>query len=218
MKNTITFNPKRELVLPEYGRNIQNLVEYAVSLEDREERTKCAATIIRIMGTMFPYLRDREDFKHKLWDHLAIISDFKLDIDYPFEIVAKDKIHPKPAKLPYSSSKAHFMQYGKNIERLIEAAIAVEDEAKKQRLTELICYYMKKSLIERNKENATDKRVIDDLRILSKSQLSVSQDASFVSVEEFRKARFQRADSPSKNNKNKKNKKYKKNKLSRKPS
>ena len=104
--------------------------------------------------------------------------------------MAKDKIHPKPAKLPYSNGKAHFMQYGKNIERLIEAAIAVEDEAKKQRLTELICYYMKKSLIERNKENATDKRVIDDLRILSKSQLSVSQDASFVSVEEFRKARF----------------------------
>lgn len=208
MKNPITFNPKKELILPEYGRNIQNLVEYAVNIKDKEERTKCANTIIRIMGTMFPYLRDREDFKHKLWDHLAIISDFKLDIDYPFEIVKKENINPKPVPLSYSTRKARYMHYGKNIEHLIEAATKIEEPNKRSRLTELICYYMKKSLIERNKESATDKKVVDDLRILSGYQLEVQEDASFLSVEEFKRAKLQRGEMfTKKNKKNKKNNK-----------
>ena len=105
MENIPKYNSEQELILPEYGRNIQNLVKYAVTIEDKEERTKCANEIIRVMGTLFPYLRNRADFKHKLWDHLAILSDFKLDIDYPYEVVTKENVNPKPVKVPYSDRK-----------------------------------------------------------------------------------------------------------------
>ena len=80
---------EKKLVMPEYGRNIQNMVDYCITIQDREERKRCANTIINIMGNMFPHLRDVNDFKHILWDHLAIMADFKLDIDYPYEIVRK---------------------------------------------------------------------------------------------------------------------------------
>ena len=85
---------EKRLALPEYGRNIQNMVDYCVTIEDREERKRCANSIINVMGNMFPHLRDVNDFKHILWDHLAIMSDFKLDIDYPYEIVRRKNFIP----------------------------------------------------------------------------------------------------------------------------
>ena len=94
------YTNKNKLILTEYGRNIQQMVEYAMTIEDREERTRCAQTIINIMGNLFPHLRDVNDFKHKLWDHLAIMSDYKLDIDYPYELVKPEKLESKPEKLP----------------------------------------------------------------------------------------------------------------------
>ena len=86
----------KRLVLPEYGRNVQQMVDHCMTIEDKAERTRCANTIINIMGNLFPHLRDIEDFKHKLWDHLAIMSDFKLDIDYPYEIIKKENLHTVP--------------------------------------------------------------------------------------------------------------------------
>ena len=184
------------------------MVKYAVTIEDKEERTKCANEIIRVMGTLFPYLRNRADFKHKLWDHLAILSDFKLDIDYPYEVVTKENVNPKPVKVPYSDRKPRYKHYGKNIENFITAATDMDDKEKRERLTELICFYLKKSLIERNKESASDKKVIDDIRLLSKNRLEVNDEASFLSVEEFRKAKLQRGNVfPQKKKKKKKKKK-----------
>ena len=90
----------KKLVLPEYGRNVQQMVDHCMTIEDRAERTRCANTIINIMGNLFPHLRDIEDFKHKLWDHLAIMSDFKLDIDYPYEIIRKENLHTHPTRYP----------------------------------------------------------------------------------------------------------------------
>ena len=85
---------QKRMPLPEYGRSIQNMVDYALTIQDRAERQRCANTIINIMGNMFPHLRDVPDFKHKLWDHLAIMSGFELDIDYPYEIIRKDTSSP----------------------------------------------------------------------------------------------------------------------------
>ena len=87
---------QKRMPLPEYGRSIQNMVDYALTIQDRAERQRCANTIINIMGNMFPHLRDVPDFKHKLWDHLAIMSGFELDIDYPYEIIRKDTPGPYP--------------------------------------------------------------------------------------------------------------------------
>jgi len=89
-----------KLIMPEYGRNIQQMIKHAMSIEDREERTKCANSIIVTMGNLFPYLRDVNDFKHKLWDHIAIMSDFQLDIDYPYEIVRAENLYNRPDKVP----------------------------------------------------------------------------------------------------------------------
>ena len=103
------------LILPEYGRNIQQMVKHCIAIEDRTERTRCAKTIINIMGNLFPYLRDINDFKHKLWDHLAIMSEFQLDIDYPYEIVQKDNLYIKPARIPYKNSRIKYMHYGRTL-------------------------------------------------------------------------------------------------------
>ena len=87
---------RKKLVLPEYGRHIQKMVDYAVTIEDREERTRCVNSIISVMGNLFPHLRDVSDFKHKLWDHLAIMSDFKLDIDFPYNLPERENFTSKP--------------------------------------------------------------------------------------------------------------------------
>ena len=112
----------KKLILPEYGRNVQQMVDHCMTIEDRAERTRCANTIINIMGNLFPHLRDIDDFKHKLWDHLAIMSDFKLDIDYPFEVIRKDKLDNKPEPVPYPNTKIRYRHYGRTLEILIQKA------------------------------------------------------------------------------------------------
>ena len=101
---------KKKLILPEYGRNVHRMIEYCMSLEDRDERTRCANAIVNIMGNLFPHLRDVDDFKHKLWDHLAIMSDFKLDIDYPYEVIKKENLNDKPDCVPYTNSSMHYTE------------------------------------------------------------------------------------------------------------
>jgi hypothetical protein len=113
---------QRVLPLPEYGRSIQNMVDHCLTIEDRAERQRCANSIINIMGNMFPHLRDVPDFKHKLWDHLAIMSDFKMDIDFPYEIIKKDNLITKPDVIPYPSSKIRYRHYGRTLEKMIKLA------------------------------------------------------------------------------------------------
>ena len=109
----------KRLVLPEYGRNVQQMVDHCMTIEDKAERTRCANTIINIMGNLFPHLRDIEDFKHKLWDHLAIMSDFKLDIDYPYEIIKKENLHTRVGSLSGFSHKVSSLweNYGRDVEK-----------------------------------------------------------------------------------------------------
>lgn len=164
---------RKRLVLPEYGRHIQNMVMHAVSIEDKQERTRCAHTIISIMGNLFPHLRDVSDFKHKLWDHLAIMSDFKLDIDYPYELPEPAILYRKPEKMPYQSEMMKYMHYGRMVEQLIEKAILLEDDTERQHLVSLIANHMKKSLMLWNKDSATDERIFNDIKRLSEGRLVV---------------------------------------------
>ena len=149
--------------LPEYGRSVQNMVDHALTIEDREERQRCANTIINIMGGMFPHLRDVPDFKHKLWDHLAIMSDFKLDIDYPFEIVKKEDLVMKPEKIAYSNGAIRYRHYGRFLEELVKKASEVEDEEERKALIKLLAIQMKKSLNNWNKDGMEDQKIVDDL-------------------------------------------------------
>jgi hypothetical protein len=166
---------QKKMALPEYGRSIQNMVDYAVTIENREERQRCADTIIGIMGNMFPHLRDVPDFKHKLWDHLAIMSDFKLDIEYPFELIRKDNLVTKPDFVPYTSSdRIVYRHYGRLLEMLIKRAAALEDGLEKDQLVAQLCNHMRKSYTAWNKEGMDDAKLDDDLRELSDGKLRLT--------------------------------------------
>ena len=172
------YNTKmKRLALPEYGRNIQNMVDYCLTIEDREERTNCAYSIIVTMGNLFPQLRDLSEFKHLLWDHLAIMSDFKLDIDYPYEVVKKETLNICPDRVPYSSPQSiRYRHYGKLVQGMIDKAVELTDPEEKKELSVYIANYMKKCYILYNKDGVADQKIFDDLRNLSKGDLRLSSD------------------------------------------
>jgi len=167
---------KSKLIMPEYGRNIQQLVDYALTIENREDRTRCVNSIISIMGNLFPYLRDVNDFKHKLWDHVAIMSDFRLDIDYPYEIVKKENLYTHPEAIPYKNSRIHYMHYGRTLEEMIEKVGDYPAGNERDELIRLIANQMKKCFLTWNKEVVDDRKIYDDLRLLSKGKINVSED------------------------------------------
>ncbi|MGI6046640.1 MAG: DUF4290 domain-containing protein [Petrimonas sp.] len=166
---------KKKLVLPEYGRNIQNMVDHCVMLEDKEERKKCAYAVVDIMGNMFPHLRDVNDFKHILWDHLAIMSDFKLDIDYPYEVVTKEELNTSPGKLNYSRPTMKYRHYGKLLEKMIVIAADMEDGEKKDFLIAQLTAQMKKSYMQWNKD-VNDEKIIADLYELSGRKIQLDNE------------------------------------------
>ena len=167
---------QKRMRLPEYGRSIQNMVDHALTIEDRAERQRCANTIINIMGGMFPHLRDVPDFKHKLWDHLAIMSDFKLDIDYPFEVIPKNNLASKPEPVPYPCTKIRYRHSGRTLEVLIQKACELPEGDEKQNLVALICNHMKKDYMAWNKDTVDDRKIADDLYELSDGKLQMTED------------------------------------------
>lgn len=163
-ENLLAYNTrKKPLVLPEYGRNIHRMIEYCMGLEDRDERTRCAHAIVNIMGNLFPHLRDIDDFRHKLWDHLAIMADFKLDIDYPCEIIRKEKLDDKPARVPYAAGGIRYRHYGKLLEDILRKSEDMPAGEERDRLMVYIANHMKKSMAAWNKEAAEDEKIYKDL-------------------------------------------------------
>lgn len=160
--------------LPEYGRSIQNMVDHALTIQDPAERQRCANTIINIMGGMFPHLRDVPDFKHKLWDHLAIMSDFKLEINYPYELIKKDNLSTKPDVINYPATRIRYRHYGRLVEKLIKEASAMPEGEEQQNLVALICNHMRKDYIAWNKDTVDDQKIAQDLHELSKGQLTMT--------------------------------------------
>ena len=166
---------EKRLVLPEYGRNIQRMVDYCVTIEDRNERTRSDNTILNVMGNMFPHLRDVNDFKHILWDHLAIMSDFKLDIDYPYEIVKKENLYTRPPRIPYNNSRIRYRHYGKTLELMIKKATEYPNGAEKDQLVKLLATQMKKSFLTWNKESVDDRKIFKDLDELSGGKIVLDE-------------------------------------------
>lgn len=166
---------RKSLVLPEYGRHIQKMVDHALTIDSREDRTRCVNSIISVMGNLFPHLRDVSDFKHKLWDHIAIMSDFKLDIDFPYNLPEASNFTTKPEKVPYSDGKMRFRHYGKLIEQMIDQASSMEEGDLRNHLISLIANHMRKSLLSWNKDYATDERIAHDIENISKGKLAVTE-------------------------------------------
>ena len=156
------YNTKQKrLPLPEYGRSVQKMVDHALTIESREERQQCAETIVRIMKSMFPDLPDQE---RKLWDHLAIMSDFQLDIDYPCEVIKPEEFHVAPQQLSYRNSEIRNRHYGRIVEEMIDHALTLEEGEEKNQFVELILIQMKKNYIAWNKDGVEDRKIIEDLK------------------------------------------------------
>ena len=153
-----------------------NMVDHALTIQDPAERQRCANTIINIMGNMFPHLRDVPDFKHKLWDHLAIMADFKLDIKYPYEIIREENLGTKPDSIPYPSTKMRYRHYGRTLEVLIKKACEFPEGDEKRNLVALICNHMKKDYMAWNKDTVDDRKIAEDLDELSGGKLRMDDD------------------------------------------
>ncbi|WP_353137420.1 DUF4290 domain-containing protein [Pseudopedobacter sp.] len=179
MNNTNTevfdYNTSRKkLILAEYGRNVQNMVEYICTLPTKEERNKYAQVVIDMMGFLNPHLRDVPDFKHKLWDHLHIISGFQIDVDSPYPILAKENINIKPERLEYPQSRIKYKHYGHTIEMMIKKAKEVTDPEKKQHMVNSIANFMKMAYVLWNKDYVNDEQILSDLADLSNRELDLS--------------------------------------------
>ena len=192
--------------MPEYGRAVQRMVDHAITIEDRAERQRCANTIIAIMGNMFPQLRDVSDFNHKLWDHLAVMTDFKLDIDYPYELVSPASLHPTPQRLSYPKGGIRYRHYGRCIEEMIKKAGTMSEGEERDELLRLIAAQMKKEYILWNKDNVEDSKIIEDIREYSNGQILLSEEKLNLGV--YRAPAQQQYKHNSKNQKKKNKKKY----------
>ena len=171
----LTYNTQmKDLALPEYGRNIQRMLDYCLTLEDRDERTRCAYAIVKAMTTLFPEGRDDEDSERKFWDHLAIMSDFKLDIDWPYEVLKPDSIEPKPDPLHYSGENIKRRHYGHHIESIIEVAADMEDGPDRDALILLIANQMKKLILTVSKDSVEDEKIFNDISLMSNGRINVT--------------------------------------------
>ena len=195
------YNTKQKrLPLPEYGRSVQKMVDHALTIEDRKERQQCAETIVRIMKSMFPDLPDHE---RKLWDHLAIMSDFKLDIDYPCEVIKPEEFHVAPEHLSYRNSEIRNRHYGRIVEEMIAHALTLEEGEEKSRFVELILIQMKKNYIAWNKDGVEDKRIIEDLRLYTKGAIDLTDKEIRINPNNGTQRHYQ--NNGKRNNNNKKN-------------
>ncbi len=158
------YNKETRLVIPEYGRNIHKLVEYCTNIIDRAERNDCARSIVRLMESMFPADGDVDKHHRKLWDHLALMSNFKLDIDWPYEVVDQESYDSKPNRIPMPDSTHKInRQYGDILIRMIEQAAEMPESEEREALIMLLANQMKKSLLAVNPDIADDERVFADI-------------------------------------------------------
>lgn len=209
-EHVMTYNSERtDLIIPEYGRSIHNMVNFALSVSDREERNKVAKAIISVMGQLFPYLRDIEDFNHKLWDHLHIMADFKLDVDSPYPKPEAETFASKPDQIAYPGSRIRFGHYGKIVQEMIAKASDMEDGEEKTAFTAAIANLMKKHYVMYNRSSVEDKVIVQQIGELSNGKLSIDENIELISAQEIIKTfgKVQTSSNKKKSNKKKSHKK-----------
>jgi hypothetical protein len=200
------YNTKRDhLTIPEYGRHVQKMINHAISITDKEERQKCVEAIIAFMGQMNPHLRDVKEFTHKLWDHLHIMSDFKLEVEAPYPKPEAEKLLEKPEPMSYPGNKIKFSYYGNTIQSMIATAMEMEG-AEKEIMSGMIANQMKKSYILFNESSVDNNMIRLHLKQLSDGNLTLADDFQFI-----RSASVRQGGANSNKKKNFKKKNFKKN-------
>ena len=205
---------RNKLMLPEYGRNVQNMIMHAMEIENSEERNRAAQAIIEVMGQLNPHLRDVDDYRHKLWTHLFIMSDFKLDVESPYEIPEQNELYVKPDRVKYPKSKIRFGHYGQYTQKILESAKEMKDEKEKSYMTRAMANFMKKQFLVHN-NNAVENYVItDQLSELSQGELKFENPDELTSTNQLLKTlgieNNQNRNKKSNNNHNKSNNNKKK--------
>lgn len=190
---TTMYNSKREpLVFPEYGRHIQKMVDFAVTIEDDEKRKETAHAIVNIMGRMQPNLKDVDDFNHKLWDHLIIMSNFKLNVTSPYGNPKPSNTIITPKSIAYKDTDIRYKQYGRILFKMIDEIENCKTEEEKQALSMIVANHIKKSLYLWNNDNINDGIVIEEMQKLSKGRLSLPDNAELVEMRQGNNNNFKR--------------------------
>ncbi|MFN4950823.1 MAG: DUF4290 domain-containing protein [Flavobacteriales bacterium] len=166
------YNTTRgKLILPEYGRNVQNMIAHAMEISDRKERNRAAQAIIEVMGQLNPHLRDVDDFRHKLWTHLFVMSDFNLEVDSPYEIPKAESLQEKPKLMAYPKSKIRYGHYGKYTQEILESAKDITKEDERDYLKNTMANFMKKQFLSHNNDTVENHVIADQLKELSRGDL-----------------------------------------------
>lgn len=186
------------LLLPEYGRNVQKMVEYLLTIEDRDLRNSQAKTVVGIMRNLNSQLRDSGDMEHKFWDHLFMISDFKLDVDSPFPTPSPELIHPHPERIAYPDKTIKHKEYGRNVIRMVNLIKTLDNEESKMFMANNIARYMKVKAYEFNNEYPANETILQDMRELSNGELNLNENILNSTRPEYKSA----ARPAYKNNKN----------------
>lgn len=174
---------RKHLVLPEYGRNIQNMVDYAKSIENREERLRCAKTIVKVMMQLINQQGEMEESERVCWDHLARMANYELDIDYPIEITKEEEVKARPSVVPYPMKDIKLRQYGFLLEDLMRKLSEMEDGPEKEQLISLTANQMRKNLFYWNKDALSETKIVDDLNIYTKGNVKIdSNQLSFSQI------------------------------------
>lgn len=177
------YNTTRgKLILPEYGRNVQNMIAHAMELTDRVERNRAAQAIIEVMGQLNPHLRDVDDYRHKLWTHLFVMSDFKLDVDSPYEIPKPEVLNEKPARMTYPKNKIRYGHYGSYTQRILEESTSITDEKEREYLKNTMANFMKVQFLAHNNDAVENNVIADQLKELSKGELILENPDELVST------------------------------------
>ncbi len=163
------------LIIPEYGRNVQKMVDYLSTIEDREERNLQTQNLIEIIGNLNPQIRDVPDFKHKLWDHLFIMSDFKLDVDSPFPVPAKETLTEKPLHVDYPTKSARYRHYGNVLKDMVKHCMTLEEGEYKDRLVNAVANHMKKTYLIWNRDTVENEVILKEIGKLSDNSLDLSK-------------------------------------------
>ena len=175
-----TTRPK--LMLPEYGRNVQNMIIHAMEIEDKTERNRAAQAIIEVMGQLNPHLRDVDDYRHKLWTHLFIMSDFKLDVDSPYDKPSREELNSKPERVEYPSSKIRYGHYGKYTQKILEKSSSILDSNEKNYLTRTMANFMKKQFLVYNNDAVENNIIVNQMSELSKKHLTLENPDELLST------------------------------------
>ena len=187
-KQGLLYNTERgRIIISEYGRNMQEMIRHLMEIEDRQKRTEAANFIISIMAQMNPQVKQTDDYLHKLWDHLYIISDFQLDVDSPYPAPEPMAEATKPRHVGYQNNQIEYGHYGHYMAKMIEIAAAVEDDETRQALSLSIANQMKRNYTEWGGNVVSDQQIIADLKAMSHGRLVIDEETKLSGAEAFQK-------------------------------